>query len=167
MRDDATAPLISPPPGGHLLSLKHKQVIFQCQKCKKINKNKSVFRKGHLVWEVVPDAEYGCCNLLLSLILFWILVLLCYYHRYLVIADGNFSGVMLSRWSAVRLVPEWQLIIRFDEETHVPVMSGPTWLRVTNTLFNKSSAPVAPANHAIWGSSHFSVKNYSTKRCWE
>lgn len=139
MRDDAAAALISPPPGGHLLSLDHKQAMFQQKK-------------------------------LLSLALFCMLVFknlltfLWYYHcNYLVITDRNFSSVMPSGWSAVGLVPEWELIIRSDEETHVPVMSEPAQLQVTSMLFNKSAPPTGSqttsAHFRTWVipcSSHFS-----------
>lgn len=58
---------------------------------------------------------------------------------YLVTADRNFRVVVLSGWSAVRLVPEWELIIRCDEETHVPVMSELAPVRVTSALLSEST----------------------------
>lgn len=66
-------------------------------------------------------------------------------------------------WSAVGLVPEWELIIRFDEETHVPVMSESARLQVTSTLFGKSipqqyhkRPQLIFVTHVITCSSHFS-----------
>lgn len=66
-------------------------------------------------------------------------------------------------WSAFGLVPEWELIIRFDEETHVPVMSEPARLQVTSTLFGKSipqqyhkRPQLIFVTHVITCSSHFS-----------
>lgn len=90
-------------------------------------------------------------------------IFLCYYHcNYLVITDRSFSSVMPSGWSAVGLVPEWELIITFDEETHVPVMSEPARLQVTSMLFNKSTPP-PPTNSIANTLSSFSCTRDHTQ----
>lgn len=48
--------------------------------------------------------------------------------------------------SAVRPLAWWELIIRYDKENYVPVMSVPTRLFVKNIPFNKSSPHISPAS---------------------
>lgn len=54
------------------------------------------------------------------------------------------------------------MIIRFDKENNVPVMSGPTRLLVRNIPFNKSNAHISPAS---LGQSHvlrLGIHHYTT-----
>lgn len=39
-----------------------------------------------------------------------------------------------------QIIPAWELIISFEKENYVPVMSGPTRLLVKNIPFNMSNA---------------------------
>lgn len=48
--------------------------------------------------------------------------------------------------SAVRPSAWWELIIRYDKENYVPVMSVPTRLFGKNIPFNKSSPHISPAS---------------------
>lgn len=96
-----------------------------------------------------------------------------YYHcNYLFITDRNFSSVVPNGWSAVGLVPEWELIIRFDEEMRVPVMSEQARLQMTSALFNNSIANTPSAHIRAHVTALFppccrAVVKSSTKRCWE
>lgn len=102
---------------------------------------------GHLVWDYILTVGAATRYWVLHCFACWCLentTFLWYYHcNYLVITDRNFSSVMPSGWSAVGLVPEWELIIRSDEETHVPVMSEPARLQVMSrwARFSTSQPP--------------------------
>ena len=56
------------------------------------------------------------------------------------------GGVMLSGGLLSDYAAWWELIISFDKESYVPVMSGPTRLSVKNIPFNKSNARISPAS---------------------
>lgn len=60
---------------------------------------------------------------------------------------GSEDSLRHAHWgSTVRLSSWWELIISFDKENYVPVMSGPTKLQVKNIPFNKSNAHISPAS---------------------
>lgn len=134
--------------GAHLLSLGNKQVIFQHQ----IKEKKNLFYNNQIrgalevtwlgntfwMWELWPVIEswivlhFGIWNivhisLLLSLQLFG------YYWQELQQCQ---TQQVVRCWISPGVRTDW---IRFDKETHVPVMSEPARLQVTCVIFNKSN----------------------------